>query len=383
MTAASSLVPLWNRQAEWQLRLGMIDAAESFVYLTTFYIDYDEYGIALFAALERAQSRGVSVTLLIDTFGQRMGGVVMSDEQRTAIDGHLYALRARGAQVILYQPPRLAQRLIGGGHHVKIQLSEAGEALFASGNITKSSYEVWNEYAVALRGPVVCALLETIEALGAWVDKRHMEQVRGLSLTAEATIELEYWFCNPNSRQGYLGPLIWRARNSITDHLETMLHSAKESILITSFYFKPTEILMKAVLRAARRGVQVQIFHSHRDALPSTDLAWIAAATGYGRLLKAGVEIFENRHGEHSKIVLVDGKWAAFGSYNFEDAAHDRLAEAMLASHDARAIEPLRAIFAELRHHEDNTRVTHETLRALPFSERVRILRYGRFKWWM
>lgn len=383
MTAASSLVPLWNRQAEWRYRLAMIEAAQFFLYLTTFYIDYDEYGIAMLTALEQAQSRGVAVTLLIDTFGQRMGGVVMSEEQRAALGHHLEILRAGGAQVLMYQPPRLAQRIIGGGHHVKIQLTEAGEAIFASGNITKSSYEAWNEYAVALRGPVVCTLLETVEALGAKIDERHREQLSRVSLSGEATIDLEYWFCNPNSRQGYLGPLIWRARNSITDHLETMLSSAKESILITSFYFKPTEILMKAVLSAARRGVQVQVFHSHRDALPSTDLAWIAAATGYGRLLKAGVEIFENRHGEHSKIVLVDGKWAAFGSYNFEDAAHDRLAEAMLASHDARAIEPLRAIFAELRNHEDNVRVTHETQRALPFSERVRILRYGRFKWWM
>ena len=47
-----------------------------------------------------------------------------------------------------------------------------------------------------------------------------------------------------------------------------------------------------------------------------------------------------------------------FGSYNFEHAAHDRLAEAMLASRDARATRPAAEIFAELRRHPDNLLVT-------------------------
>lgn len=361
----------------------MIGAARTFIYLTTYYVEYDEYGIGLLRALQAAQARGVAVTLLIDTFGQRMGGVLMSDEHRAALDREFAALRSAGGTVLLYVPPRLTQRLFGGGQHVKIQLSEAGEAIFGSGNITKSSFEGWNEYAVALRGPVVNSLLESVEALGVYVQAEHKAQIQNASAGGNADIEFEYWFCNPNSRQGWLGPLFWRARNTVTDRLITLLDSAERSLVISSFYFKPTEELMQAVLRAAGRGVSVEVFHSHRDALPDTDLAWIAAAAGYRRLLNAGVSIFENRHGEHSKIVLVDGKSAAFGSYNFEDAAHDRLAEAMLASSDPRAIAPLVEIFAELRADLDNYRVSPETLRFIPLSERVRLMRYGRFKWWM
>ena len=54
---------------------------------------------------------------------------------------------------------------------------------------------------------------------------------------------------------------------------------------MTSFYFKPVEPLLAALVAAARRGVQVEVHHSHRDALPATDLAWIAAAAHYDRLL--------------------------------------------------------------------------------------------------
>jgi phosphatidylserine/phosphatidylglycerophosphate/cardiolipin synthase-like enzyme len=117
--------------------------------------------------------------------------------------------------------------------------------------------------------------------------------------------------------------------------------------------------------------------------LPTTDLAWVAAAINYGRLLDAGVIVYENRHGEHSKIVVVDGTWAAFGSYNFEDAAHDRLAEAMLASRDPRAVAPAIAIFDGLRRDPDNVRVTPESFDRLPSRVKTRIARYGRFKWWL
>ncbi len=137
------------------------------------------------------------------------------------------------------------------------------------------------------------------------------------------------------------------------------------------------------MLRAARRGVRVEVFHSHREALPATDLAWIAAASTYDRLLDAGVAVYENRHGEHSKLVVVDDAWAAFGSYNFEDAAHDRLAEAMLASRDRRAVAPVAAIFDQLRADPDNVPVTRRWRNDLPPRARARVARYGRFKWWM
>jgi cardiolipin synthase len=383
MTSASALVPLWNRSAEWTRRLAMINSARSFLYLTTFYIEHDAYGTALLAALQHAQRRGVSVTLLIDSFGQRMGGVLMTAAQRAALTRELDALREAGGTVVMYAPPYLAQRLLGGGQHVKIQVSEVGEAIFGSGNITLSSFEHWNEYAVAVSGPVVGALLESVRSLGGSVDPAHLEQLARTATHTPADVQLDYWLCNPNALQGRRGPVRWRGRNEVTDRMIAMLDTARHSALITSFYFKPVEALNQAVLRAARRGVQVEIFHSHRDALPATDLAWIAAAANYNRLLDAGVRVYENLHGEHSKLVVIDETWAAFGSYNFEDAAHDRLAEAMLASHDPRAIAPLRAIFAELRSHPDNLRVTHDSMRQLPRRVQTRVARYGRFKWWM
>lgn len=391
MVAATSLLPLWNRAAEWARRLAMIREAQSFLYLSTFYLEYDAYGRELLAELLSAQQRGVQVNLLVDAFGQRLGGVLMSRPQLAELEQALAALRSAGGVVTLYRPPRWVQRQLGGGQHVKIQVSEAGEAIFGSSNVTRSSFEGWNEYSVAVRGPVAHALLQSYVGLGGTVEPRHLEHLQSLqrmrqaevAAPAESPLELDYWFFNPNPHQGRFGPLGWRRRNLVTDRLLEMIEAARTSISLTSFYFKPVAPLLQALLRAARRGVQVRVFHSHREALPSTDLAWIAAAVSYRALLEAGVELYENLHGEHSKLVLVDGAWVAFGSYNFEDAAHDRLAEAMLASRDRRAISPVEAIFDELRQHPDNVRVTRATLEQLPRRTRARLALYGRFKRWM
>lgn len=383
MTSAADLVPLWNRQEEWHRRLAMIERAQSFIYLTTFYLEHDAYGLAMLNSLQAAQNRGVAVTLLIDSFGQGLGGVLMSDEDRTGLKREFDILRAAGGVVQFYAPQRWAARLLGGGHHIKIQVSDTGEAIYGSGNITKSSFAGWNEYSVALRGPVVLTLLESLEALSVHVEPQHKAHLKSLAARDTADHRLDYWFFNPGEAQGWLGPLVWRGRNPLTERMIAAIDAAHDSLSITSFYFKPTRRLMKAVVKAAKRGVRVEVFHSHREALPSTDLAWIAAAAGFGRLLKAGVTIYENLHGEHSKIVLIDDKWVAFGSYNFEDAAHDRLAESMLVSSDERALRPARAIFAELRADADNLPVRKTWFRDLPLAQRLRILRYARFKRWL
>lgn len=383
MVQASALEPLWNRADEWARRLAMVRGAREFLYLSTYYIEHDAYGIEMLQALAEAQARGVAIHLLVDGFGQQLGGVLMSRDAKAALDARLADLRRGGAVVTLYRPSRRMSRWLGGGHHVKIQVSEAGEAIFGSSNVTKSSFEGWNELSVALRGPIVPVLLESCRLIGGSVEEAHLRRLTVVSSEIEPAIELDYWVCNPNLTQGVFGPLGWRGPNEVTDRLVEFVASARRSIWLTSFYFKPVEPLVRALAQAAARGVQVEVHHSHREALPATELAWIAAAAHYPRLLRAGVRIYENRHGEHSKIVLVDEERVAIGSYNFEHAAHDRLAEAMLASRDARAVEPARAIFQELRRHPDNMLVTSQALRDLSLRLKVKWAVLGPFKRWM
>ena len=122
-TSASAFVPLWDRQAEWSRRLDMVRTARTFLYQSLFYIEYDGYGREMLAVLLDAQKRGVRVQLIIDRFGQRLGGVLMSRADRAALRQAIGELRRAGAIVIYYQPARFMQRGLAGGHHVKIQVS--------------------------------------------------------------------------------------------------------------------------------------------------------------------------------------------------------------------------------------------------------------------
>ena len=392
MPEASSVIPLWDRTAEWRRRLEMIQQARVFLYLSTFYIEWDAYARELLDALDAAVRRGVAVSLLVDGFGQQLGGVLMTATDRQALTARLDGLRSAGATVTFYRPGRTVQRWLGGGQHVKIQAADTGEAIFGSSNITKTSFEGWNEFSVAVRGPIVRALLESWPALGGTVAPAHLNLLDRVTTAdrasagqppACAACALDYWCCNPNLHQGPLGPLGWRGSNAVTDRMVEMLDAARSSVQITAFYFKPVPALMAAVVRAARRGVAVEVFHSHREALPATDLAWIAAAVNYPALLDAGVTIHENRRGEHSKIVIVDDDWAAFGSYNFEDAAHDRLAEAMLATRNPDVVARIRGIVLGLRDDPNTVTVTPDWARQLPVRVRGKMAVMGRFKRWM
>ena len=107
----------------------MVAAARDFLYASTYYLEYDRYGIEFLDALDEACRRGVAVHLLLDGFGQTLGGVLMADEAKRALSSRLDTLRQAGATVTVYRPRFPIQRRLGGGQHVKIQVSEAGEAI--------------------------------------------------------------------------------------------------------------------------------------------------------------------------------------------------------------------------------------------------------------
>lgn len=382
MAHATAFEPLWKRSLEWDRRLQMIRDAREFLYLSAYYIEYDTYGRALLDLLVGAQQRGVQVRLLIDGFGQTLGGVLMTPAQKAALAARLADLEAAGATVAFYTPQQNVGRWLGGGHHVKIQVSDGGSAIFGSSNITKQSYEGWNEYSVLVSGPIARTLLQSCADLGAAVDPAHLESL-AVADPVQDGIAFDYWMCDPNQHQGVLGPLGWPGPNVVTDRLVDMIDRAQRSISITSFYFKPVGAIVDALVAAAARGVRIEVHHSHLDALPATELAWIAAAAHYRRLLRAGVRVFENRRGEHSKILLVDEAWVAFGSYNFEHAAHDRLAEAMLASRDPRAVAPVLSILDELRANPDNVPVSNAGLAAQSARLRFKRTALAPLKRWM
>ena len=373
-SSATEFTALWDRRAEWDRRMEMIANSRSFLHMSTLYVEWDEIGREFLSELLKAQQRGVATVLIIDHFGQRLGGYLMTRTCRARLREKLNELRKAGGEVVMYSPKHLVDRCVGCGHHIKIQLSDAGEAIFGSSNISRSSFKEWNEFSVALRGPIVDVLA------------RNLDELRGPSIPANPlspsmqssssrnvppqNIPMDYWSYNPTEDWGRLGAIHRRQTNPLTAMLADKIRGAQHSIRLTSFYYKPARVITEALQDATSRGVTVDIYHSHASSL-KTRIPWLAAATGYASLVRQGANIYENQHGEHSKIILIDNEWTAFGSYNFEDAADYRWAEAMIETKDPAILTVIRAIFQGLASDPDNHLVTAEGLNQWPLQQRV------------
>ncbi|MHC1697383.1 MAG: cardiolipin synthase [Geobacteraceae bacterium] len=91
---------------------------------------------------------------------------------------------------------------------------------------------------------------------------------------------------------------------------------AAKSVRIVTPYFVPGPRIVRSLLRAAKRGVRIQLL---LPAITDVPLAKIASRAYLSPLLHAGVEIYE-RQGTilHAKLLLIDSCWVTVGSANFD-----------------------------------------------------------------
>jgi cardiolipin synthase A/B len=67
----------------------------------------------------------------------------------------------------------------------------------------------------------------------------------------------------------------------------------------------------------------------------------------YGKLLEAGVEIYEYRPTMlHQKTMVVDDAWATVGPTNFDNRSFALSEETNICFHDPSLLEQLRAVFS-------------------------------------
>jgi cardiolipin synthase len=122
-----------------------------------------------------------------------------------------------------------------------------------------------------------------------------------------------------------------------------VISSAQRSIYLTNPYFVPDEQLMMALIEARQRGVRVVLL------LPGAidhGIVKDASRAGFGRLMDAGVEMYEYQAGLlHAKTLTVDGVWATVGSANLDNRSLALNEEINLVVYDRAVADRLEKIF--------------------------------------
>ena len=105
--------------------------------------------------------------------------------------------------------------------------------------------------------------------------------------------------------------------------------AAKSTIHLSSSYFVPEELTIKALVAAAKRGVKIRIITpgTHIDS----EIVRAASRARWGELLKAGIEIAEYQPTMyHVKALVVDSLMVSVGSTNFDNRSFSLNDEANL-----------------------------------------------------
>lgn len=275
-----------------------IDGARESVALATYIFEPDRVGDATLAALLRAARRGCRVLLVVDSYGSHR-----LDEARVA------PLLAAGARVVRFNPivrwSATLSRLVR--NHRKI-LALDGRLAFVGGMNIAEEYAgarhgnaYFRDTQVELEGP--CA-----QALARLIDDVAGEENRSLARVPEPPVGASLVLVHESHAR--------RARRSIQRALRMTLARALERVTLTSPYFVPPARLVRALLHARRRGVEVRILTAGRSDVP---LVRLASQHLYGRLLRRGIRIFElEQRTLHAKIATIDGVYATVGSFNLD-----------------------------------------------------------------
>lgn len=286
--------------------LKAIEAAERRVDLELYLVEDGECLEQMTQALENAAQRGVRVRCLFDGFGcLKMG---QASRERLA---------AAGVELRVYNPLslRLKFRNLHRDHR-KILLVDGHKGYVGGAGVTdefwnpKKTEDHWHEVMVEMTGP----LLQDWQVLfdSQWVHclKRRIWQLPLPQKAPQIPVL-------PDGSG--LGRVAYAAARQHRDILHSLLHNlahAKKRIWLATPYFLPTGRVRRALIRAARRGVEVRLLLTSRN----TDHPPVryAGQRFYPRLLRAGVRIYEYQpHFSHMKMVLVDD-WVSIGSCNFD-----------------------------------------------------------------
>ncbi|CAD7047788.1 cardiolipin synthase [Pseudorhizobium endolithicum] len=366
LTTGNTIGMLTTGDDAYRAMLRAIDGARRSILLETYIFDRDRIGCRFAEALIAAVKRGVVVRVLIDAVGARYSVPSVLGMLR---DGGVTVDVFNGNVIMGLRLPYANLRT-----HRKIMVVDGAVAFTGGMNIREGFSGQFHGDACSgdthfqVSGPVVADLFAVAAA-----DWRF---ATGEDLDGET-----WQILPPATDPG--SPVAIRAVSSGPDRSVETNHKmlmggfsvARRTIRIVSPYFLPDRELITALITAARRGVEVDIVVPQSNNLTLVD----RAMTGqFDQLLKNYCRIWRaSGPFDHSKLLVIDGRWAFVGSSNLDPRSLRLNFEVDLEVMDVSFAQGLeRRIDITI---SSARQVTLESLRNRPFAARLldRILWLG------
>ena len=289
-----------------------IRKAKHYIHLEYFNFRNDSIAALLFAELDKKVQDGVKVRAMFDAFGNWSNNKPLKKK-------HLKELATRGIEIVKFDP--LNFPFIGdfmSRDHRKIVIIDGQTAYTGGMNVADyyieglPAFGDWRDMHMRIEGPAVDELQRIF--LTMWE-----------KATDERLTDSIYYF-PPKTDKLHLPGTVDDVTIGIVDRVprkspklmrEAYAHAilaAEEKIELINPYFVPTRTVRRALKKAAKKGVDVQVMVSVKGDIPITPDASMHVAR---QLHKCGATIYQFEGGfHHSKIMMVDDKFCTVGSTN-------------------------------------------------------------------
>ena len=282
--------------------LEALESAQRSIHVSTLILGADEVGDAILEVLEAKAKAGLEVCVLLDSLFKRRAG-----------RKNMHELQRSGGRLAWFMPvwhlPFRRQLRANLRLHRKIIVVDGETAIVGGMNLAREYMGPtplpgrWVDLSAKIRGPAVADIAAVFRADWKFAAKEELAEIAATPRAGNARLQVVG-----------SGPDV--ADDLIYDAFITAVFAAKQRLWIATPYFVPDEALLRGLVLAVRRGVDVRIVVPARSNHRTADYAGAsylrAVAQAGGRICCFAPTML------HAKAILVDDSIAAIGSANLD-----------------------------------------------------------------
>jgi len=326
LVSGNRVTLLHDGEQAFPAMLEAIAAAKRELLLEMYWFASDRVGRQFADALTAKADEGVKVRVIYDALGSIQS------------DGRMFArMRDAGCEVEQYNPiapwrARFRIGVVNNRDHRKLLVVDRQVGFTGGVNLgdewaPKSVGGAgWRDDTIRIEGPAVEQMCKIFDY--------------GWRLIVEPPTVARPRFRPPvdtgdgqGSRVRVLANHYFRERRAIRQAYLRRIRGAQRSVCITNSYFVPDGHIRRVLSQAASRGVEVRVIVPGKSDVVAVRHA---ARKLYGRLLEAGIQLYEWQGSIlHAKTAVIDGRWCTVGTYNLDSRSLRFNLEVVAAIEDA------------------------------------------------